>query len=589
MLATKTSCSEAPLQARIDDERNGGVGVCVPIAASLANGVWDDSLRDLVRSLHDVDVQSAGHVPCDVTMEGPHTWVVRDELDHNKARSGRVQRALNDLHITSLRVGLVDNGAVPCALALRQDVEVVTVQMHGMRRAAEVLHHEPNASIGPKVVDVPLRIIRIRGVPTIGKQKNGVVHVSPEAGAVHLPEDIASGVGANGDADILRGGRRGGGGERKEWDRLIERVVGAFAIVNESGHRCGSLGGIGAVVVDSGQSQRLFGIGAFADERSHEDRRSGGQLGLDNHVCALSHSQGHHIGFIRLDRHKVIRHHRHGMVVDGESQDGFGRCVDQSEPMLLARDEAELGNPGIGGALAAVGDEGAVEVHFAIDEIVVRGWSSTTRGHDAPDDAEIFFMVPIVQQDRAHISIIGGVLGSVDDHRAEQTSGVLTGVMRMIPTGAVQIRFECVCQRFSGGDWALLDRRHPVKPGRRALQNAVPVQGRSLFGVGDLVGHSHLDRVAPVGFDEGSWKLTVDQDDAFVDSVRGDEATLDGEIIGSDDPGGWRVFKRVAVISRSRAPWEALRQRVVRQEVVDQRLLKGPVRRTPIGRELGQA
>lgn len=274
------------------------------------------------------------------------------------------------------------------------------------------------------------------------------------------------------------------------------------------------------------------------------------------------------------------------MVVDRESQDRLRRRVDEAKTVLLACDESELGDPRIGRALLVGPRESAVEVHFAVDQTVVGDGSSTTRCHHPLDDGEIFVMIPIAQQDRANVAIIGDVLGSVDDHGPKQPASILTGIMGVIPTGAVQIRFECVSQRLPGSDGALLDRWHPIEPGRCALKDTVPVQGGPLFRFGNLVRHSHLNRVAPVGLDERGRKLTVDQDDAFVDSVRGDEATFDGEIVGSNDPGGGRVFIRVAIVGRSRSPWEALRQWIVGQEVIDQGSLEGPISGKPIGREL---
>lgn len=254
--------------------------------------------------------------------------------------------------------------------------------------------------------------------------------------------------------------------------------------------------------------------------------------------------------------------------------------------MLLSRDESELGDPSIGRALLPGPREGAVEVHFAVDQTVVGGWSSTAGGHHPLDDAEIFVMVPITQEDGANISVIGDVLGSVDDHRPKEPTGILTGIVGVIPAGAVQIRFECISQRFSGRDWALLDRWHAIKPGRCSLEDAMPVQGSPFLRCGNFVLHFHLNGVSPIGFDEGGWELTIDQDDAFVDSVRGDEAPFDGEIISSDDPSGRRVFIRIAVVGRSRSPWKALRQRVVRQEFVDRGSFEGPVSGKPVRSEL---
>lgn len=410
--------------------------------------------------------------------------------------------------------------------------------MHGMRGSAVVFDDDPNAGVGAEIEDIPLGIIGIRGISSVGEKEDWVVHVATEANAVHLPENVAGRVGADGDGDLLRGGRRRGSGEREEWNGLIKRVVGTFGIIERRGSRRGCLGSISAVVVNGGQCKGLGAVRAFADERSHEYRRSGGQLGLDNHVGTLSNSQGHHVGGIRSERNEIVRHHSHGVVVDGESQDSFRRRVDESKTVLLARDESEFRDPSIGCALLIGLRESTVEIHFAVDQIVVGDWSSAAWGHDPLDDAEIFVMVPVVQQHRANVSVIGDVLGSVDDHRPKQAASILTRIVGMIPTGAVQIRFEGISQRLSGRDWALLDRWHPIKPGRCTLKNAMPVQGGPFFRCGNLVGHFHLNRVSPVGFDERGRKLTIDQDDAFVDSVRGDKATLDGEIVGSDNAGG---------------------------------------------------
>lgn len=245
------SAAKLRLQARIDDIRNGGVGVGVPLTASLSDRVRDDSLRDLVRSLHDVDVQPGRHVPCDVAMEWPHTWVVRDELNDDEAR-GACHRALNQLHITSLGVGLMGNFAVPCANTFSQDVEIVPVHMHWMGGSTLVFDDDSNAGVGAIVVDIPLGVVGIRGIPPIGEQENWVVHVAAEADAVHLPENVASRVSTDSDSDLLGGGWRRRGGEREEWDGLVKRVVGTFGIIERGGSRRGGLGGVSAVVVNSG-------------------------------------------------------------------------------------------------------------------------------------------------------------------------------------------------------------------------------------------------------------------------------------------------------------------------------------------------
>lgn len=137
-------------------------------------------------------------------------------------------------------------------------------------------------------------------------------------------------IGADGDSNLLGGLRLRGGGERKEGDGLFEWVIAAMSIIDRRGHGGWGLGGIGAVVVDGGQPVRLFGVGALADGGPHEYGRLGRQFRFHNHIRALSHPQGHHVGGIRSERNEVIRHHRHRVVIDGESENGLGGRVDES-------------------------------------------------------------------------------------------------------------------------------------------------------------------------------------------------------------------------------------------------------------------
>lgn len=89
-----------------------------------------------------------------------------------------------------------------------------------------------------------------------------MVHVPAEAGTIHPPEHVARLIRANGDVDLLGGGGRGGGGEREERSGLGQRVVPAMAVIEDRRLRGWRQGGIGAIVVDGGQSQPLVAIGA---------------------------------------------------------------------------------------------------------------------------------------------------------------------------------------------------------------------------------------------------------------------------------------------------------------------------------------
>ncbi len=112
-------------------------------------------------------------MPRDMAMERPHARVVRDVLQHDIPRRGRRTR-LHELDVATLRVGLVDDGAVPGADALGEDVEVVAVKMHGVRGAEFVLDDDADGAVGAKVVHVPLGVVGVREVALVGENENRV-------------------------------------------------------------------------------------------------------------------------------------------------------------------------------------------------------------------------------------------------------------------------------------------------------------------------------------------------------------------------------------------------------------------------------
>lgn len=110
------------------------------------------------------------------------------------------------------------------------------------------------------------------------------------------------------------------------------------------------------------------------------------------------------------------------MTINGEALDTLGTGVDQTETMNLTRSELELGHTGISGtgSLVTGGDGGAVKVHLAIDEVVVRSHGSpVARGQGLLHKIEVLGVVPVRQHHRTKIDVVGDVLGSVDDNGAE--------------------------------------------------------------------------------------------------------------------------------------------------------------------------
>lgn len=135
-----------------------------PVTAGLRDHAGNDSLLDQLGLLHDVDVETGADVPRDMAMQRPHARVVGVVLDDDEAGGGP-RAGLDELHVPALRVGRVHNGTVPCANAFRENVEVVSVQMHGVGGAAVVFDDDAHAVVGAEVVDIPLlTVVSIRTV-----------------------------------------------------------------------------------------------------------------------------------------------------------------------------------------------------------------------------------------------------------------------------------------------------------------------------------------------------------------------------------------------------------------------------------------
>lgn len=132
-------------------------------------------------------------------MQRPHAGVVGVDLDDKIA--GRVRRALQELHIAPLRVLRVGDRSVPGAEAFRQDPEVVAVEVHGVRERGAVADDEADGGVGAEVVHVPLGVVGVGGVAEFCEKEDRVVVVAAEGDVVHEEEEVAGGVGGEGDVD----------------------------------------------------------------------------------------------------------------------------------------------------------------------------------------------------------------------------------------------------------------------------------------------------------------------------------------------------------------------------------------------------
>ncbi len=84
-----------------------------PVATGLRHDRWDWHILDnLIRPFEQVDVQTSRHMPSDMAVEWPDTGVVRVDMDDDVAGFGVTDGDGQDLHVSSLRVRGVDDGAV---------------------------------------------------------------------------------------------------------------------------------------------------------------------------------------------------------------------------------------------------------------------------------------------------------------------------------------------------------------------------------------------------------------------------------------------------------------------------------------------
>lgn len=122
---------------------------------------------------HDIDGESVCRVYGDVTMQRPDSRVIGQPFKNNKGRSG-VGSRLQNVRVAALRVGRVDDNAVPDAGALGQDPEAVAVEMHGVGHEESVPNDDADGSALAEVVDVPFWMVGVACVSEIGEEEEWV-------------------------------------------------------------------------------------------------------------------------------------------------------------------------------------------------------------------------------------------------------------------------------------------------------------------------------------------------------------------------------------------------------------------------------
>lgn len=84
------------------------------------------------------------------------------------------------------------------------------------------------------------------------------------------------------------------------------------------------------------------------------------------------------------------------MFINREILQSSGAAVDYAQQVSLSRLKLELGQTRVAHTLVVVRRKAAVEIHFSVNEIVVRirRHPRVVRAHDAVDDIFIFWMKP---------------------------------------------------------------------------------------------------------------------------------------------------------------------------------------------------
>ena len=142
----KTRSQPSKLQPRVDLINHMVRSECIPIITRLLHHIWQFYLRDILRLFDSIDIQASADVPSDVTMEWPNTRIVGLVFNDQVACLGLRLPPGHNLDITPdwvRRVGSL-NSAVPGLGTLREDPEIVAVEMHGVSHWGNVLDIEPD-------------------------------------------------------------------------------------------------------------------------------------------------------------------------------------------------------------------------------------------------------------------------------------------------------------------------------------------------------------------------------------------------------------------------------------------------------------
>jgi len=536
------------LQTRIDLQWDVCLGPLVVVDAGLLDRLWEWAL-ELVWLLNDVDVQTLGHVPGDVAMEWPDTWIVLLVLDDGVGWlvGDNGTEWWDTEGVTDDSAGWVTlDDAIPGDRTSGEDIEVVTVQMHGVSLRPEVAHDETDGwLVDWEGVDVPLLLVCPVSAHNIVVQVH--VHVGTERLIVYGPDEVGSiihevEIEVNGLKVVIKRNRAeslGSGQSVVTASTLLRdgeatsvwrnRVLISALVVYGSD----SLGG------DTiGERATILGWGV-THLSAHPVAGTWGTGGLDNDVRSLTDSKVDERSAVWHNWLEIVGDDRHVVAINLVLDESISRWVDETNAVGLARLESELGNTCIWRALES--GVAAWEVVLAVDQDVVGQRSGAV--HGLSEHGVVILVVMIRQHDWSYILIIADVRWAVDDNWTESTASILSAVVRVVPGRTELVGTEAVSKTLLRSDWALLDRWNTVPERSLVHKQAVPVKSGWLAVVARLLWQIvldvDLDPVTPVSLDERTWELAVDEDTVLLDSVWGDLAICNTEVVLASDASVW--------------------------------------------------
>jgi len=422
--------------------------------------------------------------------------------------------------------------------------------MHWVSLGTEVGHRNTDGLLGDwELVDSPLLLEGHVAVKDVLVQV--VVHVSTEAGAVDVPQEVSA-VALESDIKVnavdisISSVKRNSAESRRVGNRIIAASVPlSWREVRTSWWNSVL---VGTLVVDGSDSLGGDTVGERAalarwgvtHLSAHPVHGTWGTGGLNNDIGTLTNGQVDKRSAVWHNWLKVVGNDGHVVAVNLVLDESIGRWVDQAQTVGLARLESELGDTGIWRALES--GVAAWVVVLAVDQDVV-GQRSRAVGHGLSDQGEVILVEVVRQHDWSYILIVADVRWAVNDDWAKSTASILSAVVRVVPGRTELISAEAVGEGLLWRDWALLDGWNTVVPWGLVHEQTVPMHSSWLTVVARLlrkvIVDGDLNPVTPVGLDERTWELAVDEESIFLDSIRSDLAVGNAEVVLAGDTCVW--------------------------------------------------